>query len=151
MNDNGELWNLQSKNVFFLLHVGHLVAISRTIPQNRTTRMTRLVIHLRRTIWWSPNSTWSATPARPRSRKTKRRPPAVAAGRTYLLKGEGRSVDRLFNPSVSLIGAARPGTHESSAEGSVRHIQQRPASDYFSKSMAICVSTSTGIPFSIRG
>jgi hypothetical protein len=33
LDDNGKLWNLQSKNVSFVTHVGHLVAASGTIPQ----------------------------------------------------------------------------------------------------------------------
>jgi hypothetical protein len=33
LDDNGKLWNLQSKNVSFAEHVGHLVTVSGTIPQ----------------------------------------------------------------------------------------------------------------------
>jgi hypothetical protein len=33
LDDNGKLWNPQSKNVRFAPHVGHLVAVSGTIPQ----------------------------------------------------------------------------------------------------------------------
>jgi hypothetical protein len=33
LDDNGKLWNLQSKNVRFAPHVGHLVTVSGTIPQ----------------------------------------------------------------------------------------------------------------------
>lgn len=32
-DDNGKLWNLQSKNVSFAPHVGHWVTVSGTIPQ----------------------------------------------------------------------------------------------------------------------
>jgi hypothetical protein len=32
-DDNGKLWNLQSKNVRFAPHVGHWVTVSGTIPQ----------------------------------------------------------------------------------------------------------------------
>ena len=32
LDENGKLWNLQSKNVRFAPHVGHLVAVSDTIP-----------------------------------------------------------------------------------------------------------------------
>jgi hypothetical protein len=33
LDDNGKLWNLQSKNVSFAPHVGHWVTVSGTIPQ----------------------------------------------------------------------------------------------------------------------
>jgi hypothetical protein len=33
MDENGKLWNLQSKNVSFAPHVGHTVTLSGTIPQ----------------------------------------------------------------------------------------------------------------------
>jgi hypothetical protein len=33
LDNNGKLWNLQSKNVRFAPHVGHLVTVSGTIPQ----------------------------------------------------------------------------------------------------------------------
>jgi hypothetical protein len=33
LDDNGKLWNLQSKNVSFAPHVGHWVIVSGTIPQ----------------------------------------------------------------------------------------------------------------------
>jgi hypothetical protein len=33
LDENGKLWNLQSKNVSFAPHVGHLVTVSGTIPQ----------------------------------------------------------------------------------------------------------------------
>jgi hypothetical protein len=33
LDDNGKLWDLQSKNVRFAPHVGHLVTVSGTIPQ----------------------------------------------------------------------------------------------------------------------
>jgi hypothetical protein len=33
LDENGKLWNLQSKNVSFAPHVGHLVTVSGSIPQ----------------------------------------------------------------------------------------------------------------------
>jgi len=36
LDDNGKLWNLQSKNVSFAPHVGHWVTVSGTIPQKST-------------------------------------------------------------------------------------------------------------------
>jgi len=33
LDDNGKLWNLQSKNVSFAPRVGHWVTVSGTIPQ----------------------------------------------------------------------------------------------------------------------
>jgi hypothetical protein len=33
LDDNGKLWNLQSKKVSFAPHVGHWVTVSGTIPQ----------------------------------------------------------------------------------------------------------------------
>jgi hypothetical protein len=33
MDENGKLWNLQSKTVSFAPHVGHMVTVSGTIPQ----------------------------------------------------------------------------------------------------------------------
>jgi hypothetical protein len=33
MDENGKLWNLQSKNVSFAPHLGHMVTVSGSIPQ----------------------------------------------------------------------------------------------------------------------
>ena len=33
LDDNGKLWNIQSKNVSFAEHVGHVVTVSGSIPQ----------------------------------------------------------------------------------------------------------------------
>jgi hypothetical protein len=38
MDENGKLWNLQSKNVSFAPHVGHTVTLSGTIPQKSKDR-----------------------------------------------------------------------------------------------------------------